>query len=307
MNKRTPLISVIICSYNTKKLTLKVLTNLKKSIDYLEKPVEIIVVENGTDGTGKEIKKKMPWVKLLEPKENTGFAKGNNLGIAASNKLSKYVLLLNSDALVNEDTLSKSVEFMESNSDCDVLGCKLRLEDGTVQASGGFLPTPRAVVAWMWGIDLIPLVNKFLKSVHPKDRNFFNSDRKIGWVMGAYLFMKRKVITKTKGLDENFFMYMEEVEWCKRMWNSRFNIYYTPSFEITHLDKSSSKANPNKLRRIFTTEIVGIVYYLKKYYSNQMWWVMPLMKLGILLRIFAFSLTGNPMRKLAYQEALSEI
>lgn len=307
MKKTPPLISVIICTYNTKNLTIDCLSRLKKSIDYLSKPVEVIVIENGNDGTGKEINKKMPWVRLITPKENTGFAKGNNLGIHYANKFAKYFLFLNTDALVNKNTLSKSLEFIQTNTDCDVLGCRLKLGDGTLQASGGYLPTPHSVVAWMWGLDLVPGINKFLRSVHPKDKDFFKKDRKVGWVMGAYLFMGSEVVKKTKGFDENFFMYMEEVEWCKRIWNSGFNIYYTPSFEITHLDKSSSKSNPEKLRRIFTTEIVGIVYYLKKYYPNQMFWIMPLMRLGIIARVFAFLLTGNEMRKQAYQEALREI
>jgi GT2 family glycosyltransferase len=308
MKKRiVPLISVIICAYNTKELTIDCLNRLYQSIKNLQGPVEVTVVENGTDGTGKLIRKKYPWVKLLEPKENTGFAKGNNLGIAAVNKASKYVLLLNTDALVNPDTLKQSVNFMHKYKNCDALGCRLRLSDGKVQASGGFLPTPFSVLTWIWGIDLIPGINKLLKPVHPKDPVFFNKDRKVGWVMGAYLFMKKKVLTKTKGLDENFFMYMEEVEWCKRMWDAGFNIYYTPSFEITHLDKASSKSDPEKFRKIFKTEIVGIVYFLKKYYPNHLWWIRPMIKLGLVARVLAFGLTGNNMRRWAYSEALKDV
>jgi len=304
---KRPLISIVICTYNTRKLTTLCLSRLQKSIRHLQEDVEVIVVENGTDGTGQYIKRNLPWVRLLEPKENTGFAKGNNMGIKSASKSSRYILLLNTDALVNENTLAKSVEFMKTHDDCDVLGPRLRLGDGTVQASGGYLPTPISTLLWFWGLDLLPVVNKYLKSVHPKDPHFFDYDRKIGWVMGAYLFMKKEVIAKTKGMDETFFMYMEEVEWCKRIWNSGFNIYYTPSFEITHLDKASSKTDPEKLRRIYTTEIVGIIYYLKKYFSGQVRWVLFLMKFGILLRIAVFSLTGNQMRKLAYKEAFKEI
>ncbi len=301
-----PLISVIICTYNTKTLTLICLDNLKKSIAKLGKPVETIVIENGNDGTGKLIKKEYPWVKLIEPKENTGFAKGNNLGIRSANKNSKYYLLLNSDALIKEETLTKAVAFME-NHKVDVLGCKLLLEDGTLQASGGYLPNPISVVAWIWGLDLIPVINTFLRPVHPKNKSLFDENNEFGWVMGAFLFLKKEVIEATKGMDENLFMYMEEVEWCKRIRDSGFSIWYTPSFEITHLDKASSKADPSKIKQIFKTEILGIIYYLKKYYNLQLFWLIPAIRIGLIARIIAFSLIGNNMRKVAYLETLKAI
>ncbi len=306
-NIKTPEISVIICTYNTKTLTCQCLDKLKESISTLAKSVEVIVVENGSDGTGEVIKTKYPWVKLLEPKENTGFAKGNNLGFKLSNPKSKYLLLLNSDALVKPDTLTKTVDFIEGNEDCDVLGCKLILGNGKIQTSGGYLPTPFSVWAWIWGLDIIPFVGKLIKPFHPRNLSFFKEDREIGWVMGAFLFMKREVLEKTKGFDENFFMYAEEVEWCQRMKDAGFRIWYTPGFSITHLDKSSSKADPEKLKKIFKAEILGVIYFLRKYYPKQIFWILPVIKIGLIARIFAFALTGNKMRKEAYVQTLKEI
>src|SRR6187455_837302 len=115
MHNKAPLISIIILSYNTKKLTQECLNTLKTSIDNLNKEVEVVVVENGTDGTGKFIEENYNWVKVIYPKENTGFAKGNNLAFKEVNKNSKYILLLNSDAIINEDSLSNSVKFMEAH------------------------------------------------------------------------------------------------------------------------------------------------------------------------------------------------
>jgi GT2 family glycosyltransferase len=302
-----PLISVIICSYNTLNITKKCLQHLALSIAKLGKPVETIVIENGNDGTGELIRKKYPWVKLIEPGKNTGFALGNNLGMAAANKDSKFILLLNSDALVNKNTLSEAVKYFNTNIECDLLGCKLLLEDGSLQASGGYLPTPPSVVFWIWGFDLMPIINKYLKSVHPKNLHFYDNDKKLGWVMGAFLFMKYEVYEKTHGMDENFFLYMEEVEWCKRINDFGFNIYFTPKFEITHLDKSSSKKDPLKFRQIFVRELEGIIYFAKKYYPAHIFWLTPAIKLGLVLRVVAFSLVGNNDRKLAYIEALKVI
>lgn len=307
VNSTSPEVTVIICSYNTKDITLKCLDNLKRSIDYSKKEVETIVVENGSDGTGSIIKSKYPWVKLLEPKENTGFAKGNNLGIKASNKNSKYYLLLNSDVLVNNNTLQKSIDFIENNKDCDVLGCRLMLGDGSMQPSGGFLPTPLSVFTWIFGIDLIPVISQLLPQFHPKHKSFFKTSKQVGWVMGAYLFLKNEVVGKTKGFDENFFMYTEEVELCRRINDLGYKIWYTPDFEVTHLDKASSKIDPERLRRIAKNEIVGVVYFLKKYYPNSVSIILLFIKLGLIARVVGFFLFGNKNRMTTYLETLREI
>jgi GT2 family glycosyltransferase len=298
-NTKSPEISVIICTYNTKDLTCKCLDRLKKSIDFLGKPVETIVIENGIDGTGEVVKKKYSWVKLLEPTQNTGFAKGNNLGIKASSKNTKYYLFLNTDALVDAETLSKAVEFMENHNTCQVLGCKLKFGDGRMQPSAGYLPNPFNTALWMFGLD------KFSVSpVHPKNKEFFDKDRRVGWVMGAFLFMRREVVGKTKGFDENFFMYMEEVDWCKRISDEKLEIWYSPSFEITHLDKASSGFD---VRKPLTREIQGLRYYLKRYYPNYDFIMKPIIWLGVAERLLVFSLTGDKNRADIYRDILKEV
>ena len=300
-------ISIIICTYNTKSITLECLDKLKKSIDFLKKKVEVILIENGTDGTGIVIKSKYPWVKVIDLNENTGFAKGNNLGIEAANRNSKYFLFLNSDVLVESETLSSSIAFMEKNDECSVLGCKLKLDDGSTQPSAGFLPTPLSVFTWILGIDLLPIVSHLLNQFHPKFKEFFKKDRRVGWVMGAFLFTRNDVIATTKGFDENFFMYTEEVEWCKRINDAGYEIWYTPSFEVTHLDKSSSKSDPEKLRKIAKNEIVGVIYFLKKYYQSTILLTLFFIKLGLFLRVIAFFVLGDKNRMKTYLETLKEI
>jgi GT2 family glycosyltransferase len=299
MHNSGPEISVIILSYNTKDITLRCLEKLKKSVDYFGKPVEIIVVEDGTDGTSMAIKKEFPWIKILDPGRNLGFAKGNNLGIEASDKNSKYYLFLNSDTLVREDTLKKAYEFIENHNDCDVFGCKLKFENGKMQPSAGFLPTPLNTSLWMLGLDIISST-----PVHPKSDGFFVKDRKVGWVMGAFLFMKKEVIEKTKGFDENFFMYMEEVEWCRRINDASLTIWYTPSLEVTHLDKASSDFN---LEKPLTLEIQGLRYYIKKYFPNSYPFIKFITRLGVTLRFMAFGLSGDKKRSDIYKKILQSI
>lgn len=298
-NKEKPIISVIILSYNTKVLTDECLSKLEKSIDYLSRPVEVIVVENGTDGTGKLIEKKYPWVKLLEPKENIGFAKGNNLGLRAANKTSNFYMLLNTDAFVHENTLYESLKFMSEKRDCGLMGCKLVFGDGRFQPSAGYLPTPFSVITWALGIDLIPYVNTMLKPFHPNFRSFFKSDRKVGWVTGAFWFMRNQVIKKTHGFDENYFMYGEEIEWCKRIYNSGFDVWFTPRFEVTHLFSGSQDGTKNA----FIREVEGIYYYMKKYYPNT-FWIKPVIKIGMLARSIVFFLIGNHYRAKIHWQVL---
>lgn len=297
--KNSPLISVIILSYNTKDITLKCLDKLKKSVNYLGEPVETVVVENGTDGTGKIIKDKYSWVKLIEPNKNTGFAVGQNIGIASSNPHSKYYLLLNSDAYLKPETLRKSVEFMRTNIECDVMGCRLIYADGRPQPSAGYLPHPMSVVTWAMGLDLVPGLNRILEPFHPNFDEFFNSSKKVGWVTGAYMLMKNEVVKTTKGFDEKYFMYGEEVEWLKRINDAGFTVWYTPDIEIVHLFAQSSGST----RKAFIKEVEGIYYFINKHYPGNLFWLKPIVRFGMLMRALAFIILGKQYRAEVHFEA----
>lgn len=296
----THLISIIICTFNTQDLTLSCLDHLKTSILKLNKPVEVVVVENGTDGTGDLIKKKYPWVKLLEPKYNTGFAVGNNLGLKTADPKSKYYLLLNTDVLIQPDTLYQSLRFMEKHPDCDVFGCQLKFADGLIQPSAGFLPTPGNIVFWMLGLDL--LLTR--RAIHPQQLQFFTKTQPVEWVMGAFMFLKNEVYKTTQGFDENYFMYGEEVELCKRIKTNNFKVFYTSEFCVTHLDKASSKGD---IRKGIVKEIQGLDHYLKKYYPASLSWLKLVLRLGMFTRSLVFFVLGNKNRASIHWEALKSI
>ena len=305
-----PGLSVIIVSWNTKSVTDECLKRLKVAASHVydKLDIEVIVIDNDSkDGTSEMIEKKYPWVKLVRSGTNLGYAKGNNLSYKKSSPKNKYLLLLNSDAYVEKETLVNSLNYFDSNKDCDVLGCKLLHENGTLQPSAGSLPTPINVWSWFWGLDLVPLLNKLFNQFHPRDKDFFKSDRKVGWVQGAYLFMNREVFEKTKGFDEKFFMYMDEVEWSRRVHDLGHNIFYTPGFSITHLDRASAHQILEKMAQTYTLEVIGLVYYLRKYYPKKLSVLLPLLRLGAYLRWFVFFILGNETRKRAYMRVLKEI
>jgi GT2 family glycosyltransferase len=302
LNNKTspPFLSVITCTYNTKELTCVCLDKLQASIGKLAKPVEVIVVENGTDGTGEILKKDYPWIKVITPGENTGYARGNNLGLKVARKDSSWLLLLNTDALIRPDTLIMSFKFLSDHPDCDVLGCRLEFKDGRMQPSAGFLPNPANTVSWMFGLDKLPLLKNLAAPIHPPSGAFFRSDHRVGWVMGAFMLMKRRVYEVTGGLDENYFMYGEEVEWCQRIKDGGFITWYTPGFSVTHLDKASSGGD---IRKGIVREIQGLDHFMNKYYPGNMFWLKWVIKTGMLARALAFYILGNKYRAAVHWEA----
>ena len=141
-------LSIIIVSYNTKKLLRDCLESIKKSLIQDKITAEIIIVDNNsTDGTREYLKKVKNNLKVIFNKENAGFAKGNNQGIKEAR--GKYVLLLNSDTVITEkDFFSQTIAFLEKNNQLGILGPKLLWENGQTQPSGGYFPKPLSLFAW---------------------------------------------------------------------------------------------------------------------------------------------------------------
>jgi len=302
-------LSIIILSYNTKNITDECLRRLQVAVDSVQKKnnnkVEVIVLDNASaDGSVEMIKSKQKWVNLIESKTNTGYSKGNNIGF----KNSKYplILFLNSDVYVEEDTLQRSLEYFK-NPNCDVLGIQLRYGDGSFQPSAGNLPTPLNTISWILGLSLVPIIKELTNPFHPNYKSFFVSPTgatPVGWVSGAFFMARKAVFEKVGGFDESIFMYLEEVELCKRINMAGFKIWYVSSIFATHLHGASigfESTSP------FVRELKGLKYYFQKYYSLSYFMVKLLLILGLILRIVAFSLLGKTKRARAYIEGLAVI
>lgn len=297
-------LSVIILSYNTKDVTKKCLEKVMEAKKYcenkLKNKVEVIVLDNASeDGSANMVKQDFPDVKLIASKENTGFSKGNNMVMKQSKY--PYILLLNSDVYLEEDTLYKALAYFRVNLNCDVLGAKLKYASGKLQPSTGYLPNPFNSTPWIFGISNIPIIERFTQPFHPTYRSFFTRAHQVGWVSGAFFMLRREVFDKTSGFDENIFMYMDEVEWCKRIKDKGFKVWYVPQVEVVHLHGASNKFD---LKVQYINELKGIQYYFKKHYPSQYLLVRPVLILGVILRIIAFSLFGKTQRARAYVEGL---
>lgn len=300
-------LSVVVLTYNAKEITDGCLARLKKSSAFshqtLKNEVEVIVVDNASpEGTAEMVEKRHPWVKLIKEKTNTGFSIGNNIGLRETSK--PYILIMNPDALVEKDTLVKALEYLRDHPECDVMGCQLKFADGRVQPSWGYLPNPFNTILWILGLSLLPGIKQLIGPIHPKGKGDFTKERQVEWVMGAFLMMKREVYEKTGGFDETIFMYMEEVELCRRIKEAGFRIWYVPTIKITHLDKASSNFN---IQKPLVNELKGLQSYFCRHYPASFLFVKPFLYLGLILRVLSFSLLGNSVRRRAYLEALGAI
>lgn len=197
-------LSVIIVNYNVKEFLQNLLHSIEKASANLSK--EIIVVDNASDdGSVEVIREKFPYVNLIENKINVGFGKANNQGLAIAK--GKYILFINPDCIVSEDTLDKMISFFGGHSDCALAGCKILNSDGTLQlACRRSFPGP-----WTSFTKVTGLSNLF-----PKSRIFArynltyldeNKTYEVDAVSGSFMMMRKTVYDNVGGFDEQFFMY----------------------------------------------------------------------------------------------------
>lgn len=290
-------LTVIILSFNTKEITERCLKKLQSSVASCEKrfknKIKIIVLDNAsTDGSPQMIKSDFPWVKLIASKENTGFSKGNN--IVMKKIKTPYILLLNSDVYLEEESLCKALAYFRVNLNCDVLGARLNYASGSLQFSAGDLPNPLNIILWIFG----------LRGFHPRSKTYFSKAHQVGWIMGAFFMLKREVFERTGGFDEKIFMHTEEVEWCKRIKKRDYKIWYVPQVSVVHLHGASTNFD---LTAGFSNELKGISYYLKKHFRLAYLPVKLFLILGLIFRVIAFSVLRKQKRAKVYLEGLKII
>ncbi|MDD4937819.1 MAG: glycosyltransferase family 2 protein [Candidatus Shapirobacteria bacterium] len=282
-----PILSIIIISYNTAQITLNCIKSIFQDKGLKETPFEIIVIDNNShDNSIKELKKLGNKIILIENKDNAGFGKANNQGL----KIAKgnYILFLNSDTIILHSAISQSLDWLCSHPEASTCTAQLLNKDQTIQASGGFFPNLANVFTWCLSLDDLPLVNKFIKPIHPHTPTFYTKDRFYlkdhpqDWVTGAFMLTRKSLLDKIKGFDENYFMYGEEVELSYRISKTTSNnqVWYLIGPQIIHLGGASAI---NRIDPIIN-EYKGILSFFKKHKSNFQYQIVK-----ILLKINAFS------------------
>ena len=220
-------VSIIIVNWNTKDLLQACLDSF---IGTLPKDTySVTVVDNGSTDESVEMLKNYPTIRLICNTENVGFAKANNQGFL---KEADYQLLLNSDTVVHGDTIQRSVEFMEEHTDAAVMGCRVLNTDGTLQTSARSFPSLKGFVVQTTGLAKINWL-KFLDTYEMPTWDRFDT-RSVDVVSGCYMLVRQKSIEEIGYLDEDFFFFGEETDWCKRFKNANWKIMFAPVGTITH-------------------------------------------------------------------------
>jgi len=222
--------SIIIVSYNSASFLEKCIESIINFQNYLD--IEVIVVDNAsTDGSVELIKSNFTIVKLIRNDQNFGFAKGNNIGISAAK--GEYVLFLNPDTILCQDTLSKMVNFMKNTPDAGALGPKLIYPNGSLQLSCRHFYNLRTIFLRRTILGKI-FPNSRLLRYHLMSDWDHNTTQEVDWVLGACLMVPRKVFEKVGYFDERYKMYFEDVDLCYRIKKAGYKVYYYPEATVIH-------------------------------------------------------------------------
>ena len=230
-----PDLSIIIVSWNVRELLQNCLHSILAETNLT---MQIIVVDSAsTDGSAAMVAENFPQVELVACQENVGFPGGNNLGLERAN--GRYILLLNPDTVVHGDALAKMVSYLEENPKVGVVGPQLLNEDGSVQSSRRRFPTMRtAFFESTWLQPYAPqalLDDYFVRDVADEETAV------VEWLMGACLMIRQEIVAQVGGLDEKYFMYSEELDYCRRIHEAGWQVVYYPQAKVTHLSGKSSE------------------------------------------------------------------
>lgn len=255
-------LSVIIVNYNVKHFVEQCLHSVQNASKKLN--VEVFVVDNNSvDGSIPFIKQKFPQVKLIENKTNTGFSVANNQAIRQSN--GKYVLLLNPDTVVQEDTFDKIIAFMEAHPEAGGLGIKMFDGKGNfLPESKRGLPTPAVAFYKIFGLaKLFPKSKKFGQyHLTYLDKN---KTHQVDVLSGAFMLMRKEALDKVGLLDETFFMYGEDIDLSYRITKGGYKNYYFAESSIIHYKGESTKKSSVNYVIVFYK---AMAIFAKKHFSS---------------------------------------
>lgn len=238
----SPEVSVIIVTWNGKRYALECLSSLQENTGHLR--VEVIVVDNkSTDGTPEEIRRQFPDVALIQNVSNLGFAKANNIGLAVAR--GRYLCLVNSDVVVPPGCLENMLSFMERNPRIGMLGPKMLAPGGGIGQSVMRLPTVWNTLCCSLGLhNLVPrskLFGGFLMNDYPYD-----SIDDVEVLTGWFWMVSRPAFEEVGGLDEQFFMYGEDIDWSYRFRRAGWRVVFFPQSAALHYGAASSAQAPTR-------------------------------------------------------------
>lgn len=246
-------LSIVIVSWNVRTLLERCLSSIYTSLAEPQGTLgidkqsalqcEVIVVDNAsTDGSPEMVRQRFPNALLIASDSNLGFTKANNIGVAHSS--GRYILLLNPDTEILGDALYTMITYMDNNPGVGALGPKILFPNGQVQPSRRRFPTLATAFLESTVIQQWFPQNRVLARYYVQDRSD-DEEQEVDWVIGACLFIRRQAWEQVGPLDEGFFMYSEELDWCRRLKAAGWRVFYSPWAQIIHYEgRSSSQVVP---------------------------------------------------------------
>lgn len=253
-------VSIIIVNWNTQDILKKCLKSIYTQTQHIN--FEVILIDNASsDDSVQMVKEIFPEVILIENQENRGFAAANNQGIAIAK--GRYVLLLNSDTVILNNAISKTISFADDNPEAAVVGCRVLNPDRSLQPTCFMFPSILNMV----------LSSSYLYKLLPRSK-FFGRERMTWWdrsdvrevdvVIGCFMLVRPQAIEQVGMMDEQYFMYCEETDWCYRFKQTGWKNVFTPEAEIIHLGGVSSR---QKHHQMILQKQTSILLFMRKHKS----------------------------------------
>lgn len=242
-------LAVSVVSYRTPQLMRRCLRALEDERARLE--LQVTVVDNASgDGSADLVAEEFPWVRLIRNVRNVGFGAAHNQALRETS--ARYLLVLNSDASPMPGALKTLTDYLADHPDVAVVGPKLRYPDGRVQPSRRRFPTLATLFCESTQLQRMWPDNGLLRRYYVADRPD-DVEQKVDWLVGACLCARARAVADVGLFDERFFLYSEELDWCRRFRAAGWRIVYVPAAEVRHIEGASTGLDLGARDRLFQT------------------------------------------------------
>lgn len=290
-----PDLSIIIVTWNSLEVTAACLESLREMTRGVR--YEVIVIDNGSrDATPSELPRRFPWMRFIANATNTGFTRANNQGIREAR--GRYVLLLNSDTIQTMDAPSEAVRYMDAHPEVGALGIMHRNNDAERTFQPSCYPFPRP---WADTLTLLGLVRESAGPADPGSSAFAAAltERDVDWVCGSFLLVRRELFDRVGLLDERYFAYCEDIDWCRTARLAGYVVRFWPGASMIHLGSVSGSRLRDKTGLMFRSQIT----YLRKNHG-----ILPAAAFYLVMNLrLCLAFAGQVVKQLAGRATQAEV
>lgn len=258
-SKSIPDVSVVIVSYNTRQLTIECVQSILDQAQSAS--VEVIVADNASsDGSAEALRIAFPNITVVANERNLGFAGANNVGIRLAT--GRYVLLLNPDTLILDHAIDRMVDYMDARPDIGCAGCQVWFDETSMQRTCFRFPSPTALFLAYAGLQGAFPDSRWLCGQWMPDWDR-RSERDVDVVSGMFMFIRRETLEQVGLMDDDYFIYAEEADWCYRAWKKGWRCTFTPIAKIVHRE-GGGKSTTQVRKRMYVQMQKSLLLFHRK-------------------------------------------